>query len=127
MPDELYDSTDKQYVHAIVADGTLYVSGQIATDPEGNVVGDTIQAQSRQAFENVGAILDEVDLGFEDVVKVKSFLVDIHGDYDEYKAVFADVFDEPLPCHTMIGVEDLATEELLVELEIEAPLPAEQT
>lgn len=125
MPDELYDSTDKQYVHAIVADGTLHMSGQVATDPDGDVVGDSIQTQTRQAFDNVGAILDEVGLKFDDVVKVTSYLVDVQGDYDGYKAVFSEFFDEPLPCHTMLGVDALAHEAFLVELEIEAPLPEE--
>jgi 2-iminobutanoate/2-iminopropanoate deaminase len=122
MPEGLYDSTERQYVHAVVADGTLYMSGQVATDADGNVVGDDVETQTRQAFENVGRILAEVDAGFEDVVKVTSYLVDIHGDYDGYKSVFADFFEDPLPCHTMLGVADLASEAFLVELEVEAPL-----
>ena len=123
MPEGLYDSTERQYVHAVVADGTLYMSGQVATDGDGNVVGDDIEAQTRQAFENVGRILDEAGAGFGDVVKVTSYLVDIHGDYDGYKRAFAEFFDDPLPCHTMLGVADLANEAFLVELEVEAPLP----
>jgi 2-iminobutanoate/2-iminopropanoate deaminase len=123
MPDRLYDSTERQYVHAVVADGTLYMSGQVATDADGNVVGEDIETQTRQALENVGEILDAVGVGFEDVVKVTSYLVDIHGDYDGYKSVFAEFFDDPLPCHTMLGVADLASEAFLVELEVEAPLP----
>lgn len=123
MPDGLYDSTDRRYVHAVVADGTLYMSGQIATDVDGNVVGEDIETQTRQALENVGEILDAIGVGFEDVVKVTSYLVDIHGDYDGYKSVFAEFFDDPLPCHTMLGVADLASEAFLVELEVEAPLP----
>lgn len=123
MPGELYDSTDKQYTHAIVADGTLYMSGQVATDPDGAVIADTIEEQARQAYENVGAILDHVELTFGDVAKVTSYLVDIHADYDGYKAVHREVFDEPYPCHTMLGVDALATDDFLVELEVEAPLP----
>ena len=123
MPEGLYDSTERQYVHAVVADGTLYMSGQVATDADGNVVGEDIEAQTRQAFENVGRILEEAGVGFDDVVKVTSYLVDIHGDYDGYKRAFAEFFDDPLPCHTMLGVADLAREAFLVELEVEAPLP----
>lgn len=123
MPEGLYDSTERQYVHAVVADGTLYMSGQVATDPDGNVVGEEIETQTRQALENVGEILESVDAGFDDVVKVTSYLVDIHGDYDGYKSVFGEFFEDPLPCHTMLGVADLADEAFLVELEVEAPLP----
>jgi 2-iminobutanoate/2-iminopropanoate deaminase len=123
MPDGLYDSTERQYVHAVVADGTLHMSGQVATDADGNVVGEGIETQTRQAFENVGRILEDAGVGFEDVVKVTSYLVDIHDDYDGYKTVFAEFFDDPLPCHTMLGVADLADEAFLVELEVEVPLP----
>ena len=122
LPDTLSDSTELSYVHAIVADGELYVSGQVATDAEGNVVGDDIETQTRQAFDNLEAILEAVDRGFEDVVKVTSYLPNIHRDYDGFKAVFAEVFDDRLPCHTMLGVQDLAREEFLVELEVEVPL-----
>jgi 2-iminobutanoate/2-iminopropanoate deaminase len=123
MPEGLYDSTERQYVHAVVADGTLYMSGQVATDRDGAVVGDDIETQTRRAFENVGEILDAVGADFDDVVKVTSYLVAIHDDYDGYKSAFAEFFDDPLPCHTMLGVADLASEDFLVELEVEVVLP----
>jgi 2-iminobutanoate/2-iminopropanoate deaminase len=123
MPDGLYDSTERQYVHAVVADGTLYMSGQIATDPDGNLVGEDIETQTRQAFENTGHILEEAGTGFDDVIKVTSYLVAVQADYDGYKSVFAEFFDEPLPCHTMLGVPELALEGALVEIEVEVVLP----
>lgn len=123
MPEGLYDSTERQYVHAVVADGTLYMSGQVATDPDGAIVGDDIETQTRRALENVGEILDAAGVGFEDVVKVTSYLVDIHGDYDGYKSAFAEFFADPLPCHTMLGVADLASEDFLAELEVEVAIP----
>lgn len=122
MPEALYDSTQNQYVHAIVEDETLYMSGQVARAPSGDVVGDAIEPQTRRAFENVEAILDEVDADFADVAKVTSYLTAIHDDYDGYKAVFAEFFDAPYPCHTMLGVEALAHPDLRVELEVEVPL-----
>ena len=122
MPDELYDSTELGYVHATVVDGTFYMSGQMATDAEGTVVGDDIETQTQQAFENVGHILGSLDKGFEDVVKITSYLVDIHENYDGFKSVYRTYFDEQLPCHTMLGVENLANEAFLVELEVEVPL-----
>jgi 2-iminobutanoate/2-iminopropanoate deaminase len=122
MPEALYDSTQNQYVHAIVEDETLYMSGQVARAPSGDVVGEAIEPQTRQAFENVEAILDEVDATFADVAKVTSYLTAIHDDYDGYKAVFSECFDAPYPCHTMLGVEALAHPDLRVELEVEVPL-----
>jgi 2-iminobutanoate/2-iminopropanoate deaminase len=122
MPEALYDSTQNQYVHAIVEDETLYMSGQVARAPSGDVVGDAIELQTRQAFENVEAILDEVDADFADVAKVTSYLTAIHDDYDGYKTVFAEFFDALYPCHTMLGVDALAHPALRVELEVEVPL-----
>lgn len=122
MPDGLYDSTAFDYIHAIAAGGTLHVSGQVATDADGEIVGDTIEAQTRQALENIGLILAEVDRGFEDVVKVRSYLTDIQRDYDGFKSVYREFFAGALPAHTMLGVESLARETFLVEIEVEVPL-----
>lgn len=123
MPDELYDSTENLYTHAIVADGRLYMSGQVAIDETGGVSGDDIETQARLAFENVGSILTEVDLEFSDVVKVTSYLTDLRRDYDAFKAVYGEVFSDGYPCHTLLGVDELGKPDLLVELEVEAPLP----
>lgn len=122
MPDGLYDSTQNQYVHAIEADGTLYMSGQVARDPDGNVVGDDVETQTRRALENVGAILAETDADFDDVTKVTGYLTKIHDGYDAYKRAFDEFFDPPYPCHTMLGVDALAHPDLMVEIEIEVPL-----
>jgi enamine deaminase RidA (YjgF/YER057c/UK114 family) len=88
---------ENQYVHAVVEMDTLYTSGQVALDSGGDVVGDAIGLQTRRAFENVWATLDD----FADVAIVTSYLTAIHDDYDGYKAVFGDVFEQPDPCHTM--------------------------
>lgn len=121
-PDELFDATELDYTHAIVADGTLYMSGQIGADENGEVVGDDVSTQTRQAFENVGTILDEVERDFDDVVKITSYLVGPQDHYEEYKSAWREFFAEPYPCHTMLGVEQLARDDLLVELEVEVPI-----
>jgi len=122
LPDGLFDSTELDYTHAIVADGTLYMSGQIGADEDGEVVGEDVGTQTRQAFENVGTILEEVERGFDDVVKVTSYLVEPQEHYEEYKSVWREFFEEPYPCHTMLGVDQLARDDLLVELEAEVPI-----
>jgi enamine deaminase RidA (YjgF/YER057c/UK114 family) len=122
MPPALYDSTDRKYVHAIVSNGTLRISGQVATDEQGDTVGDDIETQTRQVFENIGHILDEVDLTFEDVVKFTSYLTDVDEDYEGFKSVYGDIFDDAYPCHTVIGVDALAKEEFLIEVECIAPV-----
>lgn len=122
-PENVADTTQHHFSPAIVADGTLYVSGQVGTDEHGNYVGDDVESQTRQAFQNVGAILQSVDRELGDVVKVTSYIVDIRDRYEAFQSVYREVFStEPFPCHTAIGVESLASETPLVELEVEVPV-----
>lgn len=144
LPDELSDSTQRLYTHARVAGGTLYMSGQVGwsgrdadaetevdesdrpgvayREGDGTTAGSDIRAQTRQAFENVRIILAEVDKELSDVRKVTSYFTNIDRDFGGYKTVWGELFDEPYPCHTAIGVESLAAEDLLLEIEAEVPL-----
>lgn len=121
-PDELPDSSKHAYSHAIVADETLWMSGQVGMDGNRNLAGDDIESQARQAFDNVRAILDAVDRGFDDVTKVTTHMVEPQSRFDAFFEVWTDVFAEPYPCHTVVGVDQLAGEEYLVELEVEMPV-----
>lgn len=111
----------------MVADGRLYLSGQVGVDASGEYAGDGIEAQTRQAFENVESILAAVDRELADIAKITSYIVDIQRRYDAFHAVFREVFPtEPFPCHTALGVESLASETPVVELEAEVPVGEEQ-
>lgn len=120
-PDALYDSTERLYSHARVENGTLYMSGQVGRDSSGDVVGSDIESQTRRAFDNVGVILETVDEDFTSIAKITSYFTDIQSDFSAYKRVWDDIFEEPYPAHTAIGVEALATPELRLELEAEIP------
>lgn len=125
LPEELSDPRPHNHSHAIVAGGQLDVSGQVAVDGDGNRVGDDIETQARQAFDNVRQILDAVDRDVSDVVKLTSYLVDAQDNYEGFMRVYETVFDaEPYPCHTILGVATLPSPELLVELEVEVPMEA---
>lgn len=121
-PESTPDSSSYSYNHAIVADGTLYMSGQVGMDGNRNLAGEDIASQARQAFDNVEAILAEVDRTLADVVKVTAHIVDPQSRFEGYHTVWEERFDEPYPCHTVLGVEQLAGEEYLVELEAEVPV-----
>lgn len=121
-PDELFDPTERLYSHARLEDGILYMSGQVGWDADRNLAGPGIESQARQAFDNVGVILDTVDEEFSSVAKVTSYFTDIETDLGPYKEVWGEVFSEPYPAHTAIGVDALATEELRLELEVEVPI-----
>ena len=122
-PDGLIDSTGIGYSQAIVENGTFYMSGQVGWDADFQLAGDDVQSQARQAFENVETLLSEVDADLSDVAKVTSHVVDPHDRLEAYLAVWDEVFEtEPYPCHTILGVDQLAQEGLLVEIEVEVPL-----
>lgn len=121
-PDDLPDPSPYGYSHAIVANGTLHMSGQVGMDGERNLAGETITAQARQAFENVATICDAVDRSLQDIVKVTAHIVDPHERFEAYDDVYQEQFEAPYPCHTVLGVEQLAAPQYLIELEAAVPV-----
>ncbi len=101
---------------------TVYVSGSVAWDPEGNIVGDDdMKAQSRQAFANVREILAEAGATMDDVVKITAFLTDIDR-YAEYSAARAEAFTNNVPASTAVSAPALIQPGLLVEIEAVAEI-----
>ena len=71
---------------------TIYVSGHVAQDADGNVIGvDDMTAQTRQVFANIQAVLGEAGATMRDVVKITTYLTDLSR-YAEFNAVRAEVF-----------------------------------
>jgi 2-iminobutanoate/2-iminopropanoate deaminase len=72
-----YPAPHSPYSHAVVANGFVFVSGQIAVRPDGGpteIVGTTIQEQTRQSLKNVKAILEAAGSSMERIVKVTVLL-----------------------------------------------------
>jgi len=116
-PDTLHKP--RGYTHLVEASGgrTLYVSGQIALDREGNLVGKgDLKAQLKQVFENLGAALAAGGAGFEDVVKITIFMTDLR-DIASFREARDRYFPKALPASTLVQVSRLAYPELLVEIE----------
>lgn len=108
------------YSQAIVDGDDVYVSGQVGWDEHYEIAGNDIVSQAKQAFENIEMLLAEMDRELSEVKKVTTHLVDPPERLEDYQDVYDDTFDaEPYPCHTILGVESLAMEEFLVEIEIE--------
>ena len=91
---------------------TIYVSGQVAFDPDGNVVGgDDMAAQSRQVFTNIRDVLAAAGATMDDVVKITAFLVDIRR-YAEYSAARTEAFPNTIPASTAVSAPALVLPEL---------------
>lgn len=94
------------YSPGIDVGNLVFLSGQIGIDPAtGKMVADGVEEQARQAMENLGRVLQEAGLGYENVVKTTIFLADI-GDYGAVNEVYASFFPEgtPPPARSTIQV-----------------------
>lgn len=104
------------YNQAIIHNGTLYASGQIAINPEnGSLITSDIEAETHQVMKNIGAILEEAGLGYEDIIKCSIFVSDINN-YGRINDVYASYFDEATaPARELVEVANLPK---LVNVEI---------
>lgn len=108
------------YSQGIRAGDFLFVSGQGPNDPAtGEVVGDTVEAQTEQTLRNVRAIVEAAGGTMSDVVKVAAHLADI-AQFDAYDRVYRTHFPEPRPARITVGS---ALDGILVEIDAIAYLP----
>ena len=104
----------------------LAVSGTVALDPDGEVVGEGSMAdQARFVFDRIAALLHEGGASLADVVKITTFITDM-GAYREFAAVRSEVFAGlPRVASSTVGVAALVDPRLLIEIEALAILPEE--
>jgi reactive intermediate/imine deaminase len=111
------------YTDAVRAGNLLFVSGCIAVDANGRLVGgDDVVEQARQVLRNVGAVLAAAGAGFGDVVKVTVYLTDI-GDRAAIDTVRREVFGSARPASTLVEVSALAVPGAKVEIDAVALVP----
>ena len=96
---------------------TIYVSGQIAYDSNGNLVGEgDIKAQTRQVFDNIKSVLERAGSGLKDIVKINSYITD-GSKFMDMLAVRSEIFGNDPPASTAVVVQALAFPALLIEVE----------
>jgi len=111
------------YTDAVRAGNLLFVSGIVAMDADGNLVGGAdVVAQARQVFHNMREVLAAAGCAFEDVVKVTIFLTDVD-DRASINPVRQEVFGETRPASTLVEVPRLAVPGAKIEVEAVALLP----
>ena len=96
------------YNQSVKSGGTLYLSGQIAIDQAtGQLVTDTIEAETHQVIKNIGYVLDAAGMSYENIVKCSVFVADMHM-YSRINAVYAEYFDEETaPARELVEVANL--------------------
>ena len=108
------------YSQAVVCGDMVFTSGQIPINPaSGNVEAVTIEEQTEQVMQNLGAVLQASGSGFEKAVKTTCFLADIN-DFSAFNAVYAKYFTTK-PARSCVAVKDLP-KGVKVEVEVIATL-----
>jgi 2-iminobutanoate/2-iminopropanoate deaminase len=107
------------YSHAIVANGTVWVSGQGPQDPAtGKIPGD-FEGEVRQVLKNLETILKAAGTDLDHVVKVTAYLADL-GRFAEYNEVYRTFFTKEPPARTTVGA---GLSGIQVEIDCIAVLP----
>ncbi|MDZ7720490.1 MAG: RidA family protein [Balneolaceae bacterium] len=92
------------YSQAILVGNTLYAAGQIGLVPEsGELVGEDLESQTRQALHNLQAVLEEAGFTMNDVVSVDVYLSDLN-DYSAFNEIYAEYFLEGRPARGVVEV-----------------------
>lgn len=95
------------YNQAVLANGVLYVSGQIPLDPAtGDLIQGSIEAETEQVMKNLQAILEEAGTNFGNVVKCSIFISDM-GQFSRINEVYGSYFQEDAPARETVEVSQL--------------------
>ena len=110
------------FSHAVEFDGWVQLTGQMPTDPKDGTkpLPDGIQAQTRRVMDNLAIILNEMQLGTENVLSTRVFLTNFKRDYELMNNIYKSYFaNNRLPARTCVGVTDLVLG-ALVEIDMVA-------
>ena len=113
------------FSHAVEADGWVFVTGQMPTDPAAPdaPLPDGIEAQTRRVIENLRVVLGAIGLGLEHVAMARIYLTHFERDYAGLNALWPSFFETgKLPARTTIGVTALAVG-ALVEIDLVVKRP----
>jgi enamine deaminase RidA (YjgF/YER057c/UK114 family) len=112
------------YSRAIRQGNLIWVTGTTATNDKGEIVGvGDPKAQTMQAIRNIEKALKALGATLNDVVRTRLFVTDISL-WQEYGAAHGEVFRDIRPCTSMIEIQRLIDDQMLVEIEADAIVDA---
>lgn len=110
------------YSAAVRSGGFLFVSGQVGTDDSGVAIKNP-GLQFRKAFANLESVLEAAGIGFDDIVDITTFYVDMYRHFEAFAAAKQEAFpNPPFPNWTAVGVVNLADPDLIFEIKVIARL-----
>jgi 2-iminobutanoate/2-iminopropanoate deaminase len=106
------------YSQAVKVGDTIYVAGQVSHDDTGNFVGIAeMETQMRQAYANIGKVLEQYGAGIENVVEEVLYVTDMESAFAARKKCHDEVFGGfPAVASTIVQIERLAFPEFLIEI-----------
>ncbi len=103
------------YSQAVVANGMVFTSGQIALTPDGVMLSDDVVAQTKQVLANLSEVLKESGSSLESVVKTTIFLASME-DFAVVNEIYAEAFGDHKPARSTVAVKTLP-KNALVEID----------
>ena len=100
------------YSQAIIAGNILFTSGQIPINPATGEIPEGVQAQARQAFDNVKNLIEASGASIDNVVKTTVFIKNME-DFGKINEIYAEYFTEPYPARSCVEVARLPKDVLL--------------
>jgi len=110
------------YSRAVRVGNFLFISGQVSEDSKGEIVGEgDFEKQTRQAFENLRAVVSAEGGSLEDIVKITVYLIDMKN-LDKFREIRSEYFKRDYPASTLIEVKGLISKKLLIVIDSVAVL-----
>lgn len=94
------------YSQAVQTGNLVFLSGQIGIDPATGNMSDPVEEQTEQSMENLGAVLNESGLGFDDVVQARIYFVNM-SDWTAVNGIYASYFKDNPPARAAVQVAGL--------------------
>ena len=94
------------FSQAIKSGDLIFLSGQVGLDPSGKLVPGGVEAEARQVFDNLAAVLAAAGRSFDDVVRAGVFVTNM-ADFAAINAIYAEHFNQPFPARTTIAAAAL--------------------
>ena len=104
------------YSIATEANGLVFISGQVPLPPDGGPTPDDVVDQARLVLDNIGRILSDLGLGYDDVVKTTIFLADM-GDFGRVNEAYGTYWGDAPPARSTIQAAALPRAEFKIEIE----------
>ncbi len=103
------------YSQAVIANGLVYTSGQIALTPDGELIERDIKMQTKQVLTNLKNVLESVESGLDRVIKTTIYLENME-DFGIVNVIYAEYFGDHKPARSTVAVKTLP-KNVLIEID----------